>query len=194
MRSLFLLALALAVAPLPLRGAEKAGEGNLPMVLDEQGFEKDYIERQVLRYETLVADYQREIQSLLKRKVEEKKRLIEMKYQPSINKEFESETASREDAIVLFEGFIKKYWGNAEFVPSAMYRLAELYYERSMIENEGRMDEYDKQISLYEKGQLAQEPVMPIVDLEPSVALYREIITNYSGFRYLGGAYYMLGF
>ncbi len=166
----------------------------VPMVVDETSFEKDYVERQIIRYESLVADYQREVQSLLKRKVEEKKRLIEMKYQPSLRKELESESASRDEAIVLFENFIKKYWGNAEFVPSAMYRLAELYYERSMIEHEARMDEYDRQMALYEKGQIAQEPEMPIVDLEPSIALYREIVTNYRDFRYLGGAYYMLGY
>jgi len=178
-----------ADAPPKTRPAEDAA-----IVVDAQRFENDYIERQILRYEALIGDYQREIQSLLKRKVEEKKRLIEMKYQPTIRQEQESETASRADAIVLFENFIRKYWGNVEFVPSAMYRLAELYYERSMIEQEGRMEEYDKEIALYEKGQLAQEPTLPVVDLEPSIALYREIIKNYPQFKYLGGAYYMLGY
>ncbi len=189
---------------LPLMGSgEEPSESNaaqatktreIPVAVDGINFEKDYIERQILRYEALVADYQREVQSLLKRKVEEKRRLIEMKYQSPIRKEMESETASRDEAIVLFENFIRKYWGNADFVPSAMYRLAELYYERSMIEHEKRMDEYDRLMTLYEKGKLAQEPEMPIVDLEPSIALYREIVLNYRDFRYLGEVYYMLGY
>jgi len=199
---LFLFLLVTSGIPLLLCGAdspassagEKEKKRRIEFAVDEQDFEKDYVERQTLRYEALIAEYQREIQSLLKRKVEEKKRLIEMKYQYPIQKESESEAAARDDAIALFEGFIKKYWGNATFVPSAMYRLAELYYERSMIEQDARMEEYDRQMALYEKGIITKEPEMPIVDLEPSIALYREIITNYPDFRYLDGAYYMLGY
>lgn len=193
-------ALFLFLLSVPCMSQGAVGDAKSPVadpaavIIDGQGAEKDYIERQILRYETIILDYQREIQSLLKRKVEEKKRLIEMKYQPSIRQEFDAETSSRADAIILFENFIKKYWGNAEFVPSAMYRLAELYYERSMIEQEARMDAYDQQVALYEKGQLAEEPELPVVDLEPSIALYREIVNNYQQFKYLGGAYYMLGY
>jgi len=195
-RSFFILLAALfpAIGFCEEATAERSPGEPLPIAVDGAGFEENYVERQILRYEDRILDYQREIQSLLRRKVEEKRRLIEMKYKPSMDQESQKEKESRADAIVLFENFIKKYRGNAEYAPSAMYRLAELYYERSALEYEEEYKRYEEQIALYEKGQLAQEPVEPVVDLGPSIALYREIINSYPRFRYLGETYYMLGY
>ncbi len=171
---------------------EPIGEDSV--LVDSEEFDKGYLERQTLRYEMLVKKYREEIQALMKRNVEEKKRLIELKYANVIRTELENESSNRNDAIVLFEGFIKKYPNSETFTPSAMYRLAELYYERSILRHESRMAEYEKRIELFESGQIKKEPEIPAVNYADSIALYQGIVDRFPSFRYVGGAYYMLGF
>ena len=60
-------------------------------VIDEKGFEEGYVERQVLRYEAIIKQYRDELHALIKRNVEEKKRVVENKYAPPIKSEIEIE-------------------------------------------------------------------------------------------------------
>jgi len=161
---------------------------------DDTAFQQGYVERQILRYQKLIKDYQVEIQSLLKRNVEEKKRLVSLKYASPIKSELLKESTSRTNAIVLFENFIKKYPKRQDLTPRAMYRLAELYYEKSVLAQEKKLDEYDKLMTTFESGELKKEPTLPVVDFTHSIDIYSNLITNFPNFKYLGGAYYMLGF
>lgn len=190
----FVLALLLFSLSALFAEESKAATPEDNIIISKENFEKDYVERQILRYERMINDYQKDVQSLIRRSVEEKKRLVEQKYFSVIKQELEDETNNRNDAIVLFENFVKRYSEYPEYAPSAMYRLAELYYERAMLEKETKMEEYEKQIALFEAGKLEKEPEMPKISLEDSIRLYRLIIDKYPKYMYVGGAYYMLGF
>ena len=183
----------------PLVAKEKEGEKEklfpeTELIVDKKDFEEGYVERQVLRYEAIIKQYQDELRSLIKRSVEEKKRLVEKKYAPTIKKELENENLNRMDAIALFEEFIKKYPENETYTPGAMYRLAELYYEKSMLEHEKKVQKYEKQLIAYEEKRRNSEPEMPIINFDKTIDLYDRIIKIFPKFKYLGAVYYMLGY
>ena len=166
----------------------------LDVISDAKAFNKGYIERQIMRYESLTKEYQKELQSLIRRNLEEKKRQIEEKYSPVIQKALEKESAHRADAITLFENFIKKYPDDEKYTPGAMYRLAELYFERSDIAFREKTQEYEQQLEDFEGKIISNEPVVPVNDFSDSVKLYEEIISKFPSFQYLGDVYYMLGY
>jgi cellulose synthase operon protein C len=168
--------------------------GEIKFVVDPDQFSEGYIERQTLYYEEVVKEYLSEIQSLLRANIEEKRREIEKRYEPVIQRELEKEAQSRHDAIVLFEEFIKKHPDNEEHTPGAMYRLAELYYERSVIAQEKRMEKYEDDLIAFEKKETKKEPGMPVVDFGPTISLYRKILNKFEDFKYMGAVYYMLGY
>ena len=53
------------------------------------------------------------------------------KYQSQIDKEESDEKVRRISAITLFETFLHKYPNDERWTPDAMFRLAELYFEKS---------------------------------------------------------------
>ncbi len=197
MRSLFLFLVLLFVMTFAYAqesASDKTDEDTIDVITDQKAFSKGYIERQIMRYESLTKEYQKELRSLIRRNIEEKKRQIEEKYSPVIAKAFEKESANRRDAITLFENFIKKYPDNEKYTPGAMYRLAELYFERSAVLFEDRTQEYEKAFEAFEDKVVAEEPVAPVKDFSDSVRLYEEIINRFPSFQYLGAVYYMLGY
>ena len=53
------------------------------------------------------------------------------KYQAQLDAEEKDEKSRRESAIKLFEDFLAKYHDDDRWTPDAMFRLAELYFEKS---------------------------------------------------------------
>lgn len=192
-----LLLLVFFLAPAVAKEKEKKDfpkSSSTDLIIDKKDFEEGYVERQVLRYEAIIKQYREELRSLIKRSVEEKKRVVEKKYAPTIKKELENENLNRLDAIALFEEFIKKYPENETYTPGAMYRLAELYYEKSMLEHEKKVQKYEKELVAYEEKRRSDEPELPIVDFDETIDLYDKIIKVFPKFKYLGAVYYMLGY
>ncbi len=197
MKILIIVFLFLFFTPYIYSETENSGspeEGTIRFVVDEELFSESYLERQKLHYESIVKEYLEEIQTLVRRNIEERRRAIERKYEPVIARELEKEAQSRSDAIVLFEEFIRRYPDNEKYTPGAMYRLAELYYERSVIEQERRMVAYEDAIAALERGEITKEPEIPVIDFSPTIKLYRTILETFQDFKYMGAVYYMLGY
>lgn len=191
----FSIILFLIACPLFVRGEdEPAKDEVLDIVVDKNQFNSGYFERQILRYEALVKEYQDDLKSLIKRDIEEKERSVNEKYRKTLEREDEREIASRNDAIKLFEEFIKKYPDNSKYTPGAMYRLAELYYERSMIRYGEKYSEYEKLLEQYDKKIVKAEPVEPELDFSDTTTLYELLIKEFPDFQYIGAVYYMLGY
>ncbi|MFO7736083.1 MAG: hypothetical protein R6W70_07720, partial [bacterium] len=163
-------------------------------IVDIDKYMENYVARQVLLYEKRIKEYQESIRSLLERKVMERENRIMQKYREPIENQIEKEISNRADALVLFENFVEKYPDNREYTPGAMYRLAELYYEKSFLEFEEENTRYDELLADYEQGRIKKEPELPVVDFSESVRVYRNIIEKFPDFEYIGGTYYMLGY
>jgi cellulose synthase operon protein C len=164
------------------------------IIVDSSQFNEGYFERQILRYEELIKEYQNDLRSLIKRDIEEKERTVNEKYGQVLKREEEKELASRNDAIKLFEEFIKKYPDNPKYTPSAMYRLAELYYERSVIDYGEKYSKYEELQEQYDKKLVGSEPAEPVLDFNDTTELYESLIEKFPDFQYIGSVYYMLGY
>ena len=173
---------------------EKASASGEQVVVDKELFEKGYYEREVFNYQNHIKDYQKELRALINKNLDEKKRSIEGKYATAIEREELREAQSRIDAIALFETFLSKYPNNPKYSASALYRLAELYYENSMLEYNRRTADYERDMVRFENHEINVEPAMPQVDFSRSIKLYNELIRKFPDYTYIGVAHYMLGY
>ncbi|HQM83631.1 MAG TPA: tetratricopeptide repeat protein [bacterium] len=173
---------------------EDKEELSFDVIVDSSQFNEGYFERQILRYEELIKEYQNDLRSLIKRDIEEKERTVNEKYGQVLKREEEKELVSRNDAIKLFEEFIKKYPDNSKYTPNAMYRLAELYYERSVIDYGEKYSRYEELQEQYDKKLVKSEPVEPALDFSDTTELYESLIKRFPDFQYIGSVYYMLGY
>ena len=87
----------------------------------------------------------------------------------------------RRDAIAMFEAFLLKYPNDKRWTPDAMFRLAELYYEKSA-------EEYLDADEAYKKALDRPNPPdtpPPRVDYTPTINLYRRLLTEFPSYRFL---------
>jgi tetratricopeptide (TPR) repeat protein len=71
-----------------------------------------------------------------------------------------------------------------------MFRLAELYYEKSAEDYLDADEAYKKAI----EGPNAPDVPPPKVDYTPTITLYKRLLTEFPNYRFLDAAYYLLGF
>ncbi|MGI6393882.1 MAG: tetratricopeptide repeat protein [bacterium] len=178
----------------------KSEESHLPkkelvgMTVDSSEFEKGVFERESARYRELLIEFRQDLEFLIEREIKERERIINDRYSKIIAEEEEKEDAYRRDAIKLFEEFIKKYPNNHKYTPNAMYRLAELYYERSVVKYYAEDSKYQTLLAQHEKNNLLEEIDPPLRDFGDSIKLYKTIIEKFPDFQYLGAVYYLLGY
>ncbi|MCC6808424.1 MAG: tetratricopeptide repeat protein [Deltaproteobacteria bacterium] len=116
---------------------------------------------------------------------------IEEAYEAQIQDIEVEERKKRLDAIATFEAFLQKYPSDENYSPDTMFRLAELYFERSN-------DEYFTAMRKYEAAQHVEgadtqaEP--PKQDYSRTIELYKDLIANFPKYRLLDGAHYLLGY
>lgn len=70
--------------------------------------------------------------------------------------------------IKQHESLLKKY-PNGEFAPTIMFQLAELYEQKSTLIFQKQMDEYEKNLDKFDKGEIAQEPLMPRISMKETL-------------------------
>ncbi len=144
----------------------------------------------VQRYAEAVKGYRSAATSVIKRVYMDKMKTIKSKYEAEINQSEKEERQRRLDAIAMFEGFLKKYPNDRRWTPDAMFRLAELYYEKSS-------DEYLTAQEAFQKALESPTPPdgqPPKPDYGPTVDLYRRLLTDFPTYRLLDAAYYLLGY
>ena len=154
-----------------------------PRMLDE-------MEKDVQHFAQMVTEYRGTAREILKRAYRDKVKSINAKYDPQINMNDRQAREYRRDAIGMFEAFLLKYPNDKRWTPDAMFRLAELYYEKSA-------EEYLDADEAYKKALDTPNPPdtpPPRVDYTPTINLYRRLLTEFPSYRFLDAAYYLLGF
>ena len=154
-----------------------------PRLLDE-------MEKDVQRFAQMVTEYRATARDILKREYHNKAKAINAKYDPQIDLNDREARDRRRDAIAMFEAFLLRYPNDKRWTPDAMFRLAELYYEKSA-------EEYLDADEAYKKALDTPNPPdtpPPRVDYTPTINLYRRLLTEFPSYRFLDAAYYLLGF
>ncbi|HZL17683.1 MAG TPA: tetratricopeptide repeat protein [Polyangia bacterium] len=184
----------LLLAPLlltALSGAARAasgGAGGREMAIDPKLL--DDMSKDVQRFADMVTEYRSTARQILKRTYEDKVKSINAKYDAQIEMNDRDARDRRRDAIAMFEAFLLKYPNDKRWTPDAMFRLAELYYEKSAEEFLDADEAYKKAID----GPNPPTEPPPRVDYTPTINLYRRLLTEFPTYRFLDATDYLLGF
>src|SRR3954453_23986431 len=133
-----------------------------PRVLDEMA-------KDVEHFTEMVQEYRGTARMVVKRAYAQKTKEIAAKYDPQIALNDKEAQDRRRDAIAMFEAFLHKYPNDKRWTPDAMFRLAELYYEKSAEEYLDADESYKKALD----GPNPPSDPPPRVDYTPTINLYR---------------------
>ena len=142
------------------------------------------------RFSEAVQEFRGTARLIIKRAYAEKQRVLNDKYEPQIEANEKEAKSRRLDAITLFEAFLQKYPNDKRWTPDAMFRLAELYYEKSAEDFLEADEAYKK--ALDSPNPPAGQP--PKVDYTPTITIYKRLLTEFPNYRFLDATYYLLGF
>ncbi|MDG1479644.1 MAG: tetratricopeptide repeat protein [Myxococcota bacterium] len=198
-RHLRLLALllvpALATAQQPVEGGE---EGDSASVVVESGTEHpgelENFRQTAARYNDRMREFETEARSIIDSREARDKESLRASYDALLTDLGEDEYRLRETAVARFEGFLRKYEDAPESA-SIMFRLAELYFEKSEEDYILADREYERiSNDLMEAGDYDSIPAVPQKDFARSISLYNRILTSHPDYQFSDGAHYMLGY
>ncbi len=179
-----------AEAPAPPPSPYLQGLGRTPQ--EEALFQE--VSRALELYESESREFDREVQELVERRYEQKRGALAASYEKRIKDLEAQERQERLDAIARFEAFLRQYPAEPRYTPDVMFRLAELYYERSSDDHLLAMKDYAERLEAHDQRPDAEFPTEPRVDYGPSIALYRKLLATFPDFRLNDGAWYLLAY
>jgi TolA-binding protein len=145
-------------------------------------------------YEEESREFKREVQLLIEKKYEEKRNTLANSYEKAIRDLEVLERKERLDAISAFEEFLTRYPNDPRYTPDVMFRLAELYYERSSDDQTVAMREYEESLKKLDPEKNPTPPPEPKVDFSKSIALYSRLIKDFPTYKLNDASYYLLGY
>ncbi|BDG02541.1 tetratricopeptide repeat protein [Anaeromyxobacter oryzae] len=177
----------------PARAARAAAAqvDTTPPVTAEQA--ESELAAAVRRFSEEAKGYRTEVQQIVQKEFDDKRRFLADHYEQAIKDLEVLERNEREAAIVRFEEFLARYPDDPQFTPDAMFRLAELYYEKAN-------DDFNVAIAAHrEEARRAiaegrDPPAEPMKSYAPSIALYQRLITGFPEYRFTHGIYYLLAY
>ncbi|MCM2333933.1 MAG: tetratricopeptide repeat protein, partial [Anaeromyxobacteraceae bacterium] len=151
------------------------------------------LEEAVRRFDEEGRAYRGEVQTFVKKQFDERRRFLADHYEQAISNLEVLERNERDSAIIRFEEFLSRYPDDPQYTPDAMFRLAELYYEKAnddfRLASEGYRDEAKRALA---EGR--EPPPEPMKSYAPSIALYQRLITGFPDYRFTHGIYYLLAY
>jgi TolA-binding protein len=154
-----------------------------------QRHDLDDLAAETKEFQAEAKEFRRDIAEYIARKLEEKKQEIDKFYDKQIKEEEVRERQSRLDAIAVFERFLQLYPDDPKYSPDAMTRLAELYYEKTVDDQQEALAAYEERVKLGSD----EAPPEEARSFEKSIALYQQIITKFPDYRLIDSIYYLLG-
>ncbi|MCA2977745.1 MAG: tetratricopeptide repeat protein, partial [Myxococcaceae bacterium] len=154
----------------------------------------DEVSQAIAAYEEESKEFKREVQLLIEKKFEERKNTLANSYEKAIRDLEVLERKERLDAISTFEEFITRYPNDPRYTPDVMFRLAELYYERSSDDHTVAMRDYQDAVNKLDPEKNATPPPEPRIDFGKSVAIYQRLIKDFPAYKLNDAAYYLLGY
>jgi tetratricopeptide (TPR) repeat protein len=137
--------------------------------------------REIQRFEEATKQYRGTVRHIVQREYQEKRKALMDRYKDAVTEEEKEEKTRRLAAIAVFEHFLGKYSTDHRWTPDAMFRLAELYFEKAN-------DEY---LTATQLAAASGANILP--DYQRTIDLYRELIQRFPDYRLVDGAYYLMG-
>jgi TolA-binding protein len=152
------------------------------------------ISQAIAEYETESKEFKREVQLLVEKKYEDKRNTLGNSYEKAIRDLEVLERRERLDAIAAFVEFLQRYPNDPRYTPDVMFRLAELYYEKSSDERELAMRDYQETIKKLDPEKNPTLPPEPKVDFSNSIKLYEQLIAQFPSYKLNDASFYLLGY
>ncbi len=138
--------------------------------------------------------FNNEILEKVKEEYKNRQTFISDLYDKQIDASSEDEIEKRENTISMMERFIRKYPKDKQFTPDVLFRLADLFFEKTEVDHEKYLKEYEKQLALFESGELKTEPKEPKKSYDKTILYLKRITDNFQSYTQIDGAYYLLGY
>ncbi len=161
---------------------------------DTQKAQFEEISRALELYEAESREFKREVQLLVEKKYEEKRNTLANSYEKAIRDLEVLERRERLDAIAAFEEFLQRYPNDPRYTPDVMFRLAELYYERSSDDHAVAMRDYEEELKKLDPEKSALPPPEPKIDFSKSIALYQRLLNDFPTYKLNDASWYLLGY
>jgi cellulose synthase operon protein C len=145
-------------------------------------------------YESESKEFKREVQLLVEKKYEEKRNTLANSYEKAIRDLEVLERRERLDAIAAFEEFLQRYPSDPRYTPDVMFRLAELYYERTSDEYALATREYEEALKKLDPEKNPTPPPEPKYDFTKSIALYQRLLNDFPSYKLNDASWYLLGY
>ncbi|SEU38504.1 tetratricopeptide repeat protein [Stigmatella erecta] len=175
-------------SPAPVQGRYLEGMGRTPE--DEALLQE--LSRALQAYEAEAREYRLEARRLMERRYEARRGELTSSYEKNLGALEAVERQERLAAIAQFEAFLERYPREPRHTPDVMFRLAELYYERSSDEHLTALSAHEQKLQTLPDS--AQPPEEPAVNFGLSIALYQRLIHGFPDYRLNDGAWYLLGY
>lgn len=156
--------------------------------------EVDAFQSAFARYADEIRDYQATVDSIVDAEYKRKVSQINDFYDAKIRGNEAIERQYRLDAIAAFEQFLERHPEEERFTPDAMFRLAELYFEKANDDFLLADDAYQELIEDYEAGRIPDPPEEPRRDYSRTAETFERLIAEWPDYRLLDGAYYLLAY
>ncbi|MCK6506610.1 tetratricopeptide repeat protein [Myxococcota bacterium] len=145
------------------------------------------------RYEERMAQFDGDARDYLQAVEADARSVATAEYGEQISQLDDSQDELRASAIQRFEAFLRKY-PTGENSAHAMFRLGDLYYEKTEADFLVAEREFGRLMEGFDFDNATVIPESPVKDYSRSMGLYRRIIDEHPEYRFIDGAYYMLGF
>lgn len=144
------------------------------------------MEAELDRLSSAAGVYREAVDAVLNREYQRQRRVRTRWYTQRIDEERAALDEARRSAIEVFEAFIERYPFDATYTPDAMFRLGELYFERSQL----RADEGAAAIAAGSTDpNISGEP-----DYADTIRTYRTLVTRFPSYERLDSALYLIGY
>jgi TolA-binding protein len=150
-------------------------------------------EEVVQRFDVEARAFRGEIQVTVQKQFDERRRFVADQFEQAITELDGLERVERESAIARFEEFLTRYPDDPQFTPDAMFRLAELYYEKVNDDFRLASDRFrDEARRAAAEGR--EPPPEPMKSYAQSIALYQRLITGFPDYKFTHGITYLLAY
>jgi tetratricopeptide (TPR) repeat protein len=175
--------LTLVVAARPVLAAPPPLQNVDPRTVDEVMHDFEH-------FSDAVQEFRATARRIIRQTYAERQKIVNDKYEPQIEANEREAKDRRRDAIAMFEAFLQKYPNDKRWTPDAMFRLSELYYEKSAEDFLEADENYKKALD----GPNPPTTPSPKVDYTPTITIYKRLLTEFPNYRFLDATYYLLGF
>ncbi len=146
------------------------------------------------RYAREMKDYQDTVDSIVESEYSQRAAQINAAYERKIASLEAVERSRRDEAIAAFEEYLRRYPKTPGYTPDALFRLAELHFEKANDDYMQADENYQSELTRYEQGKRPEPPEIPRRDYSTTVEHFEELVADWPDYEQADGAYYLLAY